>query len=65
MNSRTIEIIVSPIGEIQIDAVGFNGPDCEKATAFLEQALGVFGKKLKKPEYHQRTTPTNQQKPDH
>ena len=62
MNSRTIEIIIGTTGEIQIDAVGFKGPDCEKATAFLEEALGVVGKKVKKPEYHQRSTRTNQQK---
>jgi hypothetical protein len=42
--------------------VGFKGPDCEKATAFLEEALGVVGQKTKKPEYHQRSTRTNQQK---
>jgi hypothetical protein len=52
---KTIEIIVSPAGEVSIDAVGFKGADCEKATAYLEQALGVVGKKLKKPEYTQRT----------
>ena len=60
MNS-TIEIIIGTTGEIQIDAVGFKGPDCEKATQFLEEALGVIGKKSKKPEYHQRSTTTNQQ----
>ena len=38
---RTIEIIVQPDGQIAIEAMGFAGPDCEKATAFLEQALGV------------------------
>ena len=38
--NRTIEIIIAPTGEIQIDAVGFKGPDCEKATKFLEEALG-------------------------
>ncbi len=62
MNSRTIEIIVSPIGEITIDAVGFKGPDCEQATRFLEQALGAVGQKIKKPEYHLRSTRTNQQR---
>jgi hypothetical protein len=36
---RTIEIIVSPQGQVQIDAVGFKGPDCELATKFLEEAL--------------------------
>ena len=60
--SRTIEIIIGTTGEIQIDAVGFKGPDCEKATQFLEEALGVVGTKVKKPEYHQQGTRKNQQK---
>jgi hypothetical protein len=59
---RTIEITVSSTGEIQIDAVGFKGPDCEQATKFLELALGVVGKTVKKPEYHQRNITANQQK---
>jgi Protein of unknown function (DUF2997) len=42
--------------------VGFKGPDCEKATKFLEEALGVVGQKIKKPEYHQRSTTRNQQR---
>ncbi len=50
---RTIEIIISPQGQVQIDAVGFKGPDCELATRFLEEALGVVNKKTKKPEFHQ------------
>jgi hypothetical protein len=62
MNNRTIEIIIGTTGELQIDAVGFKGADCEKATAFLEEALGVVGKKVKKPEYHQHGTRTAQQK---
>ena len=60
--SRTIEIIIGITGEIQIDAVGFKGPDCEKATKFLEEALGVVGKKVKKPEYYQRSKTRNQQR---
>jgi hypothetical protein len=60
--NRTIEIIISPAGEIQIDAVGFKGPDCEQATRFLEEALGVVRQKVKKPEYHQRGTRSNQQR---
>jgi hypothetical protein len=59
--SKTIEITVSPIGEIQIDAVGFKGPDCERATKFLEEALGVVGQKVKKPDYQQRSARTTQQ----
>ena len=59
--NRTIEIIIGPSGEIQIDAVGFKGPDCEKATKFLEEAFGVVGQKVKKPEYHQRNTTMHHQ----
>ena len=59
---RTIEIIVSPMGEILIDAVGFQGADCEKATRYLEEALGVAGKRDRKPEYQQRRNLRRQQK---
>ena len=50
------------MGDISIDAVGFKGTDCEQATRFLEEALGVVGQKTKKPEYHQRSSRTHQQK---
>jgi Protein of unknown function (DUF2997) len=59
---RTIEIIISPTGDIQIDAVGFKGPDCEQATQFLEEALGVIAQTVKKPEFNQRNIRTNQQR---
>jgi hypothetical protein len=59
---RTIEIIITPQGEVQIDAVGFKGPDCERATAFLEEAMGTVGSKTKKPEFHQSTKRAHQQK---
>lgn len=62
MKTRTIEVIVSPIGEVQIDAVGFKGADCEQATKFLEEALGVVQQQQRKPEYHQRSTTKNQQR---
>ncbi len=52
--AKTIEVIVGTDGTIKIDAVGFKGADCEKATAFLEKALGSVKGKTKKPEYHQR-----------
>ena len=51
---KTIEVIVQSDGSLRIDAVGFQGSDCEKATAFLEKALGQTTGKEKKPEYHRR-----------
>ncbi len=50
--ARTIEIIVKPDGMLAIEAVGFKGAACEKATAFIEKALGKAVSKRKKPEYH-------------
>jgi hypothetical protein len=46
-----IEVIVSPTGEVVIDAIGFKGADCEQATRYLEQALGSPGQREKKPEH--------------
>jgi hypothetical protein len=60
--NRTIEIIIASTGEIQIDAVGFKGPDWEQATKFLEEVLGVVGQKIKKPDYHQHSTRIGQQR---
>lgn len=60
--TKTIEIVVSPSGELQIDTVGFKGADCEKTTKFLEAALGVISQKQKKPEYYQRNITNRQQK---
>lgn len=54
MSGRSIEVILQPDGSLKVDAVGFVGADCEKATAFLEQALGQTTGKQKKPEYHRQ-----------
>jgi hypothetical protein len=51
---RTIEVIVLPDGSLKIDAVGFKGVDCEKATSFLEKALGQIKGKAKKPEHYRQ-----------
>jgi Protein of unknown function (DUF2997) len=57
----TIEVVVSPMGDIVIEAVGFKGADCEQATRFLEEALGVLTAKTRKPEFHQASTRATQQ----
>jgi hypothetical protein len=59
--NRSIEIIIAPDGALTIDAVGFKGADCDQATQFLEQALGVSKARRRKPEYHQSTRRKNQQ----
>jgi hypothetical protein len=59
---RSIEITVSPTGDILIEGVGFKGADCEQATKFIEEALGVQHQKVRKPEYLQTAKTQAQQK---
>ena len=59
---KTIEVIITPLGEVQMEAIGFKGTACEKATAELEKSLGVPTSKKKKPEYSAFGTSTNTQK---
>ena len=59
---KVVEILISPSGQLTINAAGFVGADCEKATAFLEQALGQLTSKQRKPEWHQQNRRANQQK---
>ena len=60
--NRSIEITIGAKGEILIEAVNFKGPDCEKATKYIEEALGSVWHRVKKSEYSQgRAINTQQQ----
>ena len=37
---KTIEIVVSPTGETQVETKGFSGSECRDASRFIEEALG-------------------------
>jgi len=50
MNKKQIVVTIDTAGEVKIEALGFRGGACEKATAEIEKALGVPGKKTFKPE---------------
>jgi len=47
---KTIEILINPDGQLTINAVGFQGSNCEQATAFLEEALGKLATRQLKRE---------------
>ena len=53
MTQKTIEIIINPDGSLEIEAKGFQGADCQKATAFLVVALGETRSRRTKAEYYQ------------
>lgn len=50
---QQVIVEISPAGSIKVDAQGFKGKGCEKATEQIEIALGGAGKvsKKRKPEF--------------
>ena len=59
---KAVEIIINSSGQLTINAAGFSGSDCEKATAFLEQALGQLTGKQRKPEFNHKNRLVNKQR---
>lgn len=55
---KTIIVNVDSEGQVEIEAVGYKGQSCSKATAALEKALGLAKTSKKKPEYYQTETTT-------
>ena len=53
---RVIVVTHKLEGGVEIEALGFKGAACEKATAAIEVALGSRQGQKKKPEYHQHET---------
>jgi len=49
--SRFIHVRVSPIGEITVEAHGFQGKGCEAATKAIEDALGKPRARTRKPDF--------------
>ena len=49
---RTIEVTVSPQGEVTVQTRGYAGGECLQASKFLEQALGVPTADHKTVEYY-------------
>lgn len=48
---KTIEIEFNTDGSFQIEAKGYTGTSCKKATEFLEKELGKVKTVQHKPEY--------------
>jgi len=51
---KQVIVTIDINGSVQIDAQGYKGIGCEKATQFLENALGTQLKHKRKPEYYQQ-----------
>jgi len=58
---KTIEIVVSPNGQTQVQTKGFVGSECRQASQFIEQALGQRTSEQLTAEFHQQAS---QQQPN-
>lgn len=59
---KQLIIDVEADGTVKIDAVGFRGQACQKATEAMEKALGTPGKRTPKAEWYQSAGISAQQK---
>jgi len=62
-SKERIDVWISPEGAITLDAVGYTGSTCEEATRFLEESLGIVGRKQRTRDYYRRQK-NQQQNPD-
>ena len=58
---KTIEIIVSPDGQLRLETRGFQGAECQAASQFLERALGRRTGEQLTAEYHQAASEEQEQ----
>jgi len=63
-SKEQIDVWINTDGDITINAVGYTGSDCEDATRFLEEGLGLIGRKQRTRDYYRKTNNqnSNQQK---
>lgn len=57
---KTIEVIVSPQGEVSVQTKGFTGSSCRDASQFIEQALGQRTGERLTAEFHQQAATVEQ-----
>lgn len=50
---KIIEVLVSPTGETTVQTKGFVGSECQQASKWLEQSLGIATSDRKTPEFYQ------------
>ena len=57
---KTIEIVVSPQGQTNVQTKGFSGSSCREASKFMEQALGQRTDEQLTSEYYASQNVTQQ-----
>lgn len=55
---KRIKVTIDKDGGVKLDAIGFQGAECEQATAELEASLGVMKNRKVKPERYRASVQT-------
>lgn len=58
-SKQHIDVWISPEGAITVSAVGYTGNTCEEATRFLEEELGMIGRRQRTRDYYRKTQNLN------
>jgi len=59
LSQQTIEIVVSPTGQVRVETKGFVGSSCKAASEFLLKTLGQATHDVRTAEYFQQPTQSN------
>jgi hypothetical protein len=51
---RIIEMTISPTGETTVQTKGYTSAECQQASKWLEQALGIVAADQKTGEFYER-----------
>lgn len=59
---KKVEVTITPLGEVKVEAFGFQGQGCEAATKAIEQNLAGEGgvERTHKPEWNSSSAQQNQ-----
>ena len=61
---KTIEITVLPNGQSRVETKGFTGSECREASRFVAAALGQAMTEVRKPEFYQTASSSQQHRQD-
>ena len=59
---KRIDITIGEEGEVIIEPVGFRGPECQKATEAIEQALGPVTARFRTNDYFKQPQTQRQER---
>ena len=57
---KTIEVVVSPKGEVKVQTKGYSGSDCIEASREFEQAIGAKQTEVQTSEFFHQSTSAEQ-----